>query len=206
MKRASKVTLVAALVAAVVIACVGTAWSEEAPEGEASQVLVRPFPRIVPHQPRLGFYGHLEPGRGMVVDYVPWGTPAFRVGLERGDVIVQINHRRIRSYRDYFGALRTSGPICRLLVEDVRGRGRIWVFCHLRRRHGPILLGGSETPDTFAPPAPGEQPHGQFTPRSKKGPPRAFPPSANGKPTRRSASPPQEDPSARPEGAQGPLL
>ena len=37
----------------------------------AGPSLVRPVPRVVPHQPRLGFYGHLEPGWGMRV--IPLG-------------------------------------------------------------------------------------------------------------------------------------
>ena len=100
----------------------------------------QPNPHIAPpHQPRLGLYGHMEYGRGMVVDYIPWGTPASRTGLEPGDVIVRINGRWIRSDRDYFLALRTTGPYCRLLVNDVRGRGLIPVLCHLEMGHGPIL-------------------------------------------------------------------
>lgn len=76
-------------------------------------------------QPRLGFQGHFEWGVGMVVDYVPWGTPAARVGLEPGDVILSVNGRRLRSQSDYFSALRTSGGRVRLVIEDVRSGGLV---------------------------------------------------------------------------------
>jgi hypothetical protein len=102
--------------------------------------LWNPQPPIAPpHQPRLGLYGHMEYGRGMVVDYVPWGTPASRTGLEPGDTIVRINGRWIHSDYDYFAALRMSGHCCRLLVNDVRGRGLIPVVCYLHGGQGPIL-------------------------------------------------------------------
>ncbi len=101
----------------------------------------QPQPHIAPpHQPRLGLYGHMRYGDGMVVDSVPWGTPASRTGLEPGDVIVRINGRRICSDHDYFQALRWSGPTCRLLVRDVRGRGLIPVTVYLYGGgNGPIL-------------------------------------------------------------------
>jgi hypothetical protein len=128
----------------------------------------------------LGFYGHLERGWGMMVDYVPWGTPAFWSGLEPGDVIVRINRHRILSYRDYYLALRTSGPICRLLVDDVRGRGRVWVVCRLHRHPRPLL-------------APGSRPRPPAT-SPKTRPPHTFTPS------------PEKSPSAKPESKKGPLL
>jgi len=92
-----------------------------------------------PHQYRLGLYGHMAYGRGMVVDSVPWGTPASRTGLEPGDVIVRINGRWIQSDHDYFQALRYCGGVCRLLVQDVRGRGLIPVTVYLGGGSGPIL-------------------------------------------------------------------
>ena len=76
----------------------------------------------------------------MVVDSIPWGTPASRTGLEPGDVIVRVNGRWIRSDHDYFQALRYSGAVCNLLVRDVRGRGLIPVAVYLHGGgSGPIL-------------------------------------------------------------------
>ena len=71
-------------------------------------------------QPRLGFNGHFEWGHGMVVDSVPWGTPAAQIGLESGDVIRAMNGRWISSQDEYFWILRNSGGHVRLVVEDVR--------------------------------------------------------------------------------------
>lgn len=170
MKWASKITLLVALAGLVAVGSVGTARSDE-PE----QALVWPVPPVIPRPQRLGFYGHLQPGWGMMVDYVLWGTPAHRAGLESGDVIVRINHRRIRSYRDYFWALRTSGPVCHLSVDDVRGRGRIWVVCYLRRHPGPILLGGPRSPAPSTPPPAQNKLPGTFRPPSvKEKPPHAL--------------------------------
>lgn len=79
---------------------------------------------IAPQIPRLGFYGHFEWGHGMVVDSVPWGTPAKRIGLEIGDTIVAINGRWLRSQNDYYRALQQSGGYVQVTVQDVRS-GRL---------------------------------------------------------------------------------
>jgi S1-C subfamily serine protease len=60
----------------------------------------------------------------MHVEYVPFGTPASRIGLEAGDVIRAVNGRWLRSQDDYFHALAHSGGYVRLVVEDVRS-GRL---------------------------------------------------------------------------------
>lgn len=101
---------------------------------------VQPNPYIAPpQQPRLGLYGHMEYGRGMVVDYVPWGTPASQTGLEPGDVIVRINGQWIQSDHDYFQALSYCGGVCHLLVQDVRTQGMVSVSVYLHGGSGPIL-------------------------------------------------------------------
>ena len=75
---------------------------------------------LVPETPRLGFYGHFEWGYGMVVDSVPWGTPAKRMGLESGDVIRAINGQWLRSQADYYRAMQYSGGYVQVTVQDVR--------------------------------------------------------------------------------------
>lgn len=74
--------------------------------------------------PRLGFTGQMIYGYGMKVLSVAWGTPAQRIGLETGDVIVRINGRQIRSQFDYDQALRDAatynGGQVNLLVRNVR--------------------------------------------------------------------------------------
>ena len=93
-----------------------------------------PSPYIMPVAPssvRLGFYGHFEWGYGMVVDSVPWGTPAQRMGLESGDVIVAINGLWLRSQSDYYRALAYGGDHARVTVQDVRSGGLVTRTAHL---------------------------------------------------------------------------
>jgi len=115
--------------------------SHAAPPPAPTLRFAPPTPHIAPphHQYRLGLYGHMQYGHGMVVDSVPWGTPASRTGLEPGDVIVRINGRWIQSDHDYFQALRYCGGVCNLLVQDVRGRGMVSVTVYLNGGSGPIL-------------------------------------------------------------------
>jgi predicted metalloprotease with PDZ domain len=109
---------VKSLLLAVCLAGWATLSSAEAAEGRA-ELRLYPGPGG-PEAPRLGIYGHMEWGLGMVVDSVVWGTPAWRIGLEPGDVIRAINGRWIRSEFDYFQGLRYSGGFARIVVQDVR--------------------------------------------------------------------------------------
>ena len=70
--------------------------------------------------PKLGFYGHVVYGQGLMVDSVAWATEAARIGLEPGDVIVSVNNRPIRNWNDYNSAMYYSGGSGRLLVRDRR--------------------------------------------------------------------------------------
>jgi len=137
-RKAGKITRVAIAVAAIAVG--GLLVAAPAQAQQARYQIVNPNPYIAPPQPyRLGLYGHIEYGRGMVVDHVPWGTPASRTGLEPGDAIVRINGRWIQNDHDYFQALRYGGGVCHLLVQDVRGRGLIPVTVYLHGGSGPIL-------------------------------------------------------------------
>ncbi|MDX1948185.1 MAG: PDZ domain-containing protein [Pirellulaceae bacterium] len=69
---------------------------------------------------RLGFQGHFAWGQGMVVDFVPWGTPASQAGLEPGDVIRAINGQWIQSQAHYFWLLQNSGGQVNLRIRDWR--------------------------------------------------------------------------------------
>ena len=71
-------------------------------------------------QPRLGFQGHFAWGAGMVVDYVPWGTPAAQLGLEPGDTIRAVNGQWIQSQGHYLWLLQNSGGQVNLRIRDVR--------------------------------------------------------------------------------------
>jgi hypothetical protein len=99
----------------------------------------------------LGFYGHMEYGAGMMVDRVLRGTPAWRLGLERGDLIVRINGRSFRTERDFARLLRAGGHRVRLHIEDVH-TGRVLLrTAHLEHDHddydddyGPWLHEGDD--------------------------------------------------------------
>lgn len=77
-----------------------------------------------PGQPRLGFMGQMVYGYGMRIVAVNYGSPASRLGMERGDVIFSINGRRILSQYDYDGALQEAamyrGGYVSLTVRNVR--------------------------------------------------------------------------------------
>lgn len=79
--------------------------------------------------PTLGFYGRAS-HRGMMVTDVIRGSEAWDIGLERGDVITEINGQHIHSQRDYDRAMQRAGRHMRLKVRDVRGRGIVTVHAH----------------------------------------------------------------------------
>jgi hypothetical protein len=85
-------------------------------------------------QPKLGFTGtlvDLDPriglptleelaSRGMRVDQVTAGTPAARMGLERGDILISIDSMRFTSQEGYLHALRCAGQRPSLIIYDTR--------------------------------------------------------------------------------------
>jgi hypothetical protein len=75
-------------------------------------------------RPRLGFYGTMINGYGMRVDYTTFGMPAQRAGLESGDVIWQIEGRRILCQHDFDDAMRHAGLYhggwVNMIVRNVR--------------------------------------------------------------------------------------
>ncbi len=86
--------------------------------------------RIVPQIPVLGIYGHATRD-GMIVTDVVRGSEAWNIGLERGDVIVEIDRRHIRSQRDYDIAMRRTGNHTILRVLDARSHRVITIDAHL---------------------------------------------------------------------------
>jgi S1-C subfamily serine protease len=96
-----------------------------------------------PRQPLLGFSGHLVRidrhlggGRhyGMHVDSVQRGSPAARMGLERGDIVVTIDNVAFRSHEGYLRALRLAGQRPSLVIIDVRTGRMIRRSCQLPHR------------------------------------------------------------------------
>lgn len=86
--------------------------------------------RIIPQIPVLGIYGHATRD-GMVVTDVVRGSEAWNLGLERGDVIVEIDRRHIRSQRDYDIAMRRTGDHTILRVLDARSHRVVTIDAHL---------------------------------------------------------------------------
>ena len=92
----------------------------------AQTVRLRPTPLIpppVPSVPTLGYTYQVVPGYGFQVTSVVWGSPAARLGLEAGDMVLSINGVRMT----YLGAdvpvrahaARQSGWV-NLAIRDVR--------------------------------------------------------------------------------------
>jgi serine protease Do len=59
--------------------------------------------------------------RGVVIAQLRPGTPAAAVGLERGDVIEEVNRQRITSVEEFERAIRQSGGTSTLLLINRRG-------------------------------------------------------------------------------------
>ena len=85
----------------------------------------RILPQVNPQypQPKLGIWGHMD-YRGMVVDSVAPNSPAAKLGLESGDVVVRINGQRVDSIFTYQTLLRDAvnykhGHVS-VLVENIR--------------------------------------------------------------------------------------
>ncbi|MEM7456508.1 MAG: PDZ domain-containing protein [Planctomycetota bacterium] len=90
-------------------------------------------PQVVPALPatcafiaKLQITGRIIPGVGMQVVTVQYGGAAFNIGLEPGDIIVQMDGRRIMSRYDYdmamYNAAVFGGGDVDLVIRNVRYR------------------------------------------------------------------------------------
>jgi S1-C subfamily serine protease len=70
----------------------------------------------------------LTPNQGAVVVEVAPDSPAAKVGLKRGDVVVAVNRRKVNSTRELIAALKAPG---RVVLSVVRGD---YVFAIVLRR------------------------------------------------------------------------
>ena len=66
---------------------------------------------------------------GVVVESVVPGSVAHRSGLRRGDVIMSVNYKRIRSVREFYNAL-----------ESLREAGKNKVLLHVRRQNSSLYI------------------------------------------------------------------
>lgn len=90
-------------------------------------------PPVEDYNPRLGFQGHFDFGKGMHVENVVWGTPASQAGLEPGDVIRSINGQRVQSLGHYQSLLRQGAGEAVLTVVDVRSGQWVQRFVRYER-------------------------------------------------------------------------
>jgi hypothetical protein len=94
-------------------------------------------------QPKLGYGGTLIPlkgefeaFRGYRVDSVRRGTPAARMGLERGDIVVFIGRNMaFTTHEAYLYALRQQGNTATIGIINVRNGRLVWANCRLN--HDP---------------------------------------------------------------------
>lgn len=137
--------LVVATVATLAATSSAHAFPGQAPQAQPS--VTPPVIKVAPPSattkvPRLGIMGHVDRGWGMVVDSVVRGTPASRIGLERGDVILRINGQEISSDWAYRKALMRAAEFdngqLRLQIADVRTGRRVFRVGSLHGNPGVI--------------------------------------------------------------------
>ena len=85
----------------------------------------------------FGVHGY-ESGDGIKVYAVRPGSPAARLGFERGDVLLALNNRPLRTVADYRDALAASGDKLSVTFRDIRsGQQRTsWIPLEVGRGGG----------------------------------------------------------------------
>lgn len=100
-----------------------------------------------PQAPRLGFEGQMVYGLGMKVLSVIPGSPAAKVGLEYGDIIVSVNHFPVTSIPAYKNALieavQHHQGVVQLNVKNVRGNVQLGIPMYV---NVTAYLSGPPTP------------------------------------------------------------
>ena len=69
-------------------------------------------------------YRHIHQRQGLRINSVAWRSPAFYAGLERGDIILEVDGRNVRHPEQLHQALHHTGMRGVLTVRDAR-TGRI---------------------------------------------------------------------------------
>jgi S1-C subfamily serine protease len=69
-------------------------------------------------------YWHIHQRYGLRINSVAWRSPAFYAGLERGDIILEVDGRKVRYPEQLHQALHRTGVRGVLTVRDAR-TGRI---------------------------------------------------------------------------------
>jgi len=121
MNAVSRKTLLALVLSVATVAVASTAMAEP------PRARLHPHPHfcppVPPVQPRLGINYTVIPCHGYRVNYVVWGTPAARMGLEPGDVVLSINGTRLTYNGAHTYALSRAvhtGGWVTLRIRDVR--------------------------------------------------------------------------------------
>jgi S1-C subfamily serine protease len=117
----------------------------------------------LPKQPQLGFEGHLVdvseylPGHdsakaasmGMRVDKVKRGTPAWKMGLGAGDIVVSIDTWRFTTNKGYRQALRAAGQRPSIIVIDSSTKKMVRHPCSLPHVEPTETDLTPQTPDSY---------------------------------------------------------
>jgi serine protease Do len=82
---------------------------------------------VRPITPEIARQLNLRTSEGVIVARVEDGGPAAEAGIQRGDVIRQINNQRVRALADYERAVRNLKEGDRLTVLLQRGPMSLWV-------------------------------------------------------------------------------
>ncbi len=126
-------------------------------------------PVKLPKEPLLGFEGTLvnlpkelglpgpsgsddkttPPSRGMRVDKVQKNTPAARLGLEPGDILIAVDLMHFTSYKGYHHALRCAEQRPLLLIYDKRAGKMIHRNVDLPHEPLPEAQRVAKLPDTY---------------------------------------------------------
>ena len=82
---------------------------------------------VQPLTPELASNLGIDKTDGVVVTSVQPGSPGDDAGLQQGDVIAEINHKRIRSLADYNAAISEAGKNKTVLFLVRRGEGSLFL-------------------------------------------------------------------------------
>lgn len=116
----------------------------------------------LPAQPQMGFRGDIVrlkantvpapegvPNVGIRVDFVRTGSPAARMGLETGDIVVSIDSMRFTTLDGYRYALRAAGQRPSVLLIDARTGKLRRRPCDLPHRQPPENERKPKPPETY---------------------------------------------------------
>jgi serine protease Do len=70
-----------------------------------------------------------EKTTGVIVNEIRYGSPADKAGIMRGDIIVEVDRKAIRSEADFYRTIRAKRSyLLRVMREDESGQDRFEVI------------------------------------------------------------------------------